>query len=189
MSRPRSFVLSGRSAEVLSSVALDLRTAWWPGRRRLAIVAATVTVLTAVLYILLGGAAAHLDLAAIYVLVAMGALFSPAAVTAQVIAGQALAGSLLTSPQGPRPLLLVPVLAGVVATAELLAAVARLDASVERSATEGLGRMGAAAVVGAGVYAAVALVGDLPGPTGLLAVVLASGAFAGAAWLLVRRSH
>jgi peptidoglycan/LPS O-acetylase OafA/YrhL len=73
-----------------------------------------------------------------------------------------------------------------VATAELLAGAARLNMPIERDGREDLRRAGLAAVAGAGVFGAVALVGTLPGPTGLVAVALASGACIVLALLLVR---
>jgi hypothetical protein len=65
----------------------------------------------------------------------------------------------------------------VVATAELLAVVARLDSPVERRPRGVLRRAATATLTGAGAFMVVfvAAVG-LPGPSGLAAVVLASAA-------------
>ena len=79
-------------------------------------------------------------------------------------------------PDGLAPSMLVPAIAGVVATAELLAVVARLDTQLERDPGDYLSRTAVAALVGGGVFGAVGLLSGIPGPTGLVAVGLASGA-------------
>ena len=104
------------------------------------------------------------------------ALLLPAGVAFQVITGQALVAGLLLAENGPASVLLVPVVAGVVVTAELLADVARLDTPLRRDLTGAAASAGRAAVVAGGVFGAVMPVGGLPGPTGVLAVVVASGA-------------
>jgi hypothetical protein len=160
---------------------------WWPTRRRLAVIAVGTAVLTGAAAAWLGGAAWHVDYAAVYVAVALSALLSPAAITLQVIAGQVLAASVLLRPDGPAPpLLLVPVVAGVVLTAELLGLVARLDTPLRPRPAPELPRMGLSALIGGGVYAAVSLAGGLSGPTGLLAVALGGGACVVLAVVLAR---
>ena len=71
-----------------------------------------------------------------------------------------------------------------VPAAELLAVVGRMDAPGARDPGADVRRAGVATVVAAVAFGAVALVGRLPGPTGLLAIVLASAACAGLAIVL-----
>jgi hypothetical protein len=149
---------------------------WWPARRRFAAMAVVTATLTGVGGALLAGSGWQDRLAAVYVLLAVVALFSPAAIAVQVIAGQVLLGSLLVAREGLAPSFLLPVVAGVVVTAELLATVARLDAPVEGDSRKDLRRAGLAAVVGCSAYSVVALVGGVRGPTGVVAVTLASAA-------------
>lgn len=104
------------------------------------------------------------------------ALFFPAGVAAQVVLGQILIASLLIGGEGIDLVLLLPAMAGVVATAELLAVVARLDTPVRRDAEGTLRGASAAAALGGGVFLVVGLSGAIPGPAGLLGVLLASGA-------------
>ena len=157
---------------------------WWPARRRFALLALLTGALTAALVARMGGPDWHVDLALVYVSVVGLALFSPAAIALQVIAGQVAVASVLVGRDSAVALLLVPALAGVVATAELLALVARLDSPVERRPRGELRRASVAVVVGSGVYAAIALAAPVPGPTGLVAVGLAAAACALLAALL-----
>ncbi len=76
----------------------------------------------------------------------------------------------------------------MVLTAELLGIVARLDTPLERDPTRDVQGAALATVIGGGVFAAVVLVGDLPGPTGLMAIALASGACGLLAILLVKKA-
>jgi hypothetical protein len=161
-------------------------TTWWPARRRFALLAMLTAVLTAALAASVGGPDWHRDLALLYVGVAAVALLSPAAITVQVVVGLLVVASLLPGHSGIETLLLAPAIVGIVATAELLAAVARLDTPIEPRPRGDLGRASVAALMGGGVYAAVALAAGLPGPTGLLAVCLASAACALLAMLLGR---
>ena len=146
---------------------------WSRERVRLAGWAIGLAVATAVLVPLLDPYA-RIPGSLLYVAVAVGALFSPAGIAVQVIVGLGLMGQLLLGEVGPDPVLLAPVMAGVVATAELLAAVARMDTPVACDPDDARPRTGMAAAVAAGVYGAVVLAAGIPGPTGLLAVVLAS---------------
>lgn len=149
----------------------------WSGDRvRLAAMAMLVGLLTVVVVVGLAAPGALGLLPWAYVGVVALALFFPAMITVQVIVGQVLVGLLLLGASGVGALLLVPAMAGVVATAELLAAVARLDNPVRVESADDVARVGVAAAIGGGAFVAVALVSGLPGPTGLLAVGLASGA-------------
>lgn len=163
-------------------------TTWWPARRRLAALVVLVAALTGAAGAALGASEGHVYGAGVYVVVAVVALFSSAGITAQVIAGQVLAGSLLPGLDGAAVLMLLPMVAGVVLTAELLGVVARLDTPLERDPTRDLQGAALATVIGGGVFAAVVLAGDLPGPTGLTAIALASGACGLLAILLVKKA-
>jgi hypothetical protein len=161
------------------------RTSWLPARQRiagLAVLLATVTGAAGAL-----GPGGSSPVAGAYVIATLAGLFFPAAITVQVIAGQVLAGCILWgSGQGARSLLLVvPIIASVVATAELLAGVGRLETTPGNDPGDYLRRAGAAAAIGAVAFGAVLLFGELPGPTGLIAIVLASAACAALAILLI----
>ena len=142
---------------------------------------AAIAVLTAALtgaaVVALGSSIGHFYGAAVYVGIVIAALSSPAGIPAQVIGGQLLAGSVLLGPDQPNLLLLLPILAGIVFTAELLAVISRAAPPEEHATPRHLRRGIAAAGIGGGVYAAVVLLGELPGPTGPLAVTLAAAAF------------
>lgn len=161
-------------------------TTWWPARRRLAGLAILTATLTGSIAATAGSSPAHVYGAGGYLVLTLIALFWPSAIVAHVIGGQVLAGSVLVAPGGGELVPLLAIVAGAVATTELLAGAARLDMPVEREGRDDLRRAGLAAVAGAGVFGAVALVGTLPGPTGLVAVALASGACIVLALLLVR---
>ena len=53
---------------------------------------------------------------------------------------------------------------------------ARLDTPLERLAPGAIGGAGMSAALGAAVFAAIALVATMPGPGGVIAIVLAAGA-------------
>ncbi len=148
---------------------------WTPGRRRLALLAILAAVLTGAIATLMEGAGAYIPGALAYVMVTVLATFLPPAITVQVIGGQILIESLLLQ-GGPAPLMLVPLFAGVVITAELLAIVAWLDTPLRREPGNTFVTAGRSALIGAAVFGAVLLVSSLPGPGGLVAVGLASGA-------------
>ena len=161
---------------------------WSRARLRLASLAVLLATLTGAVGTVLDGSSSYVYGGGAYVMIAVLALFVPAAITVQVIAGQVLVGSLLMGLEGPTALMLVPAFAGVVATAELLAMVAWLDTPLQRDPSDALPRSGLAAVIGGGVFGAVMLVSGLPGPGGLVAVGLASGACVVLATRLVRNA-
>lgn len=152
--------------------------------QRIAVVAVIVAVLTAAAAVALGGSAFAFR-AFVYLAVAAIAMILPALIVVQVILGVLLVAGMQLHPAGPTPLLLLPVVAGVIATAELLAVAARVRASFSRDAGEDLRRAWISALIGAVVFGAVALVAGFPGPGGFIAVVLASAACATVAVLLV----
>ena len=161
---------------------------WWAKRRLVAALAILVASITGTGMAVLGGAGSYLQGGVIYTLASAVALAYPPAIVLQVIAGQGLAASILLNPGAPSPILLLPAVVGVVATAELLALSARLGSPVERSPAPDLGRALAATAIGAAVFASVLVAGALPGPTGIVAVTLASAALVGVAMVLVGRA-
>ncbi len=161
---------------------------WSPTRRRLASLALLAAAMTGVVGTVLDGSGSYIYGAGAYVMIVVLALFVPAAIAVQVIAGQVLVGGLLLGLDGTAVLMLVPAFAGVVATAELLAMVAWLDTPVQRDPGDALPRAGLAALIGGGVFGAVTLASGLPGPGGLVAVVLASAACVVLATRLVRNA-
>lgn len=159
---------------------------WRPARQALGASAILVAALTAAVGVWLGGSGWHLFGAYTYVLIALLGLFSPAAIAVQVICGQVLVGSLLVAQDGPPHLLLAAVVASVIVTAELLAVVARMDTPLASDPRDDLPRAGTAALMGGGVFAVVLLLSGVPGPTGIVAVALASGACVVLATLMVQ---
>lgn len=159
---------------------------WRPARRALAASAILVTALTGALEVWLGGSSWHLFGAYTYVLIAMLGLFSPAAIAVQVVWGQVLIGSLLVAQDGPYHLLLAPLVAGVIVTAELLAVVARMDTPFDSDPRDDLPRAGTAALIGGGVFGVVLFLSSVPGPRGIVAIVLALGACVVLAALMVQ---
>jgi hypothetical protein len=159
---------------------------WWPARRRLALLALLGGALTAALVVFAGGPGRRGDFALLYVGLVSLALLMPPLVTVQVVAGQLLLASLLPWHGAAGALVVAAAMAGVVATAELLATVARLDTPMERRPTGALRRAAAAAAVGAAAWAAVALLAGVPGPSGLLAALLAAAACAALGGVLGR---
>ena len=149
-------------------------TAWRPDRAFVAGAAAASALATASGAAILGGSPAPLSGVAAYAVITIFALAYPALITAQVIAGAAIAASLLFGPLAGTPLFVAPVLAGVVATAELLAITARLDSPFGRDPRGDLRRAGIAGLLSAAVFGIVALIADVRGPGGFLAVVLAA---------------
>jgi hypothetical protein len=134
----------------------------------------------------LGGTGSHVWGAGAYVAVSGIALFSPGAIAAQVILGQVLAGSLLLAPDGPAPLLLLPLVVGVVVTAELLGCSSGADVPVPALSAGALRRVGGTAVLGGGAFGTVVWIGGLSGPTGIEALALAAAACVALAGLLAR---
>ena len=162
-------------------------SSWSPARQRLASLAIFSAILTGVVVVVLDGSGSYIPGAGAYVIIAALALFVPAAIAGQVIVGQVLIGSLLMAEGGTDVLVLVPAFASVVVTAELLAMVAWLDTPLQRDPSSALPRVGLAAMIGGSVFGAVMLVSDVPGPGGLVAVGLASGACVVLATRLVQR--
>ena len=138
-----------------------------------ALIAAVITAAAGTLY---GGSVSHLYGAAAYVAIALAALSAPPLITVQVIAGQLLVASLLLRPEAPPFPVLLTMVTAVVATAELLALVARIRTSVDFGPREEVHRVARSAGVGGVVFGLVVLLGRVPGPTGIAAIGLASAA-------------
>lgn len=129
-------------------------------RQNFAAGAIVVATLTAAAAAGVGGSGAHVLGAGAYIFIVLAALFFPTAIIAPVIAGQLLAANILLRGDG-HPLLLLPVVAGVIATAELISAVARLDTTPERDPAPDLRQAGFAVLVGGTIFGVVALAGRL----------------------------
>lgn len=149
---------------------------WSAARLRLAGLALLLATLTAAGAATLGGIDSLGRLAIAYVAVVAIALRVPGLIVAQVLGGQALAAAVLPGAGRADSLLIVPLIAGVVATAELLASVARLDAPLRRPSPIDLRRPVFATLLAAAVFAIVLLARRLPGPGGSQAVALAAAA-------------
>lgn len=133
---------------------------------------------------LIGGTMIHRYAAVSYMAIVAAAIITPRAIAPQLIAGQLLAALALAT--GTPLLGLLPVIAGIIITTELLGLVARLDTPLGGLITPGLGRIVLVVFIGAAVFAAVSILGPLPGPAGFLAVALASATCFGLGLLLVR---
>lgn len=155
-------------------------TLWSLAWQRVAAAVALAAALTGVAAAALGGSIWHTYGAVAYIGVAILALFSPAAISAQVIGGLLLAGSLLLADDAPFMMVILLMFVSIVATAELLAIAARLANRIERDARNDLRRGALAALLAGGVFGLMLLIGALPGPaslpTGILAIGVASGA-------------
>lgn len=161
------------------------RPAHGPTRRslawqRVAAAVALTAVLTGAAATAFGGSVWHVCGALAYIGVAIFALFSPAAITAQVTGGLLLAGSLLLADDAPSVILILLMFVSIVATAELLAIAARLANRIERDGRDDL-RRAVRTIATAGCVAAVMLLIALPlWPRtlsgGLVSIGIASGA-------------
>ncbi|MGH7576731.1 MAG: hypothetical protein ACREM1_16610 [Longimicrobiales bacterium] len=144
-------------------------------RQNFAAGAVVVATLTGAAAAALGGSGVHVLGAGAYILIVLAALFFPAAIIAPVIAGQLLAANILLRGDG-HALVLLPVVAGVIATAELISVVTRLHTTPERDPAPDRRRAGVAVLIGGSIFAVVALAGRLPGPTGIMAIAFAAAA-------------
>lgn len=149
-------------------------TTWRPPRRLRALLAIMVATLTVGIGAVLRESDGQLCFGLAYVALTTFALFYPPAILAQVIGGQAFAGTfLLASGKPPLPPIVVMV-AAVVATAELLTSVARMDTPIKANTRGDFRRVVLTATAGGGLFAVATQVGGVPGLHGLLAVSLAS---------------
>ena len=151
-------------------------------RRTVATAAVALGVLTSIAAVGQGG---EPWIALVYAAVVVFALNSPGALAVQSVIGVVMVAALLIGPAGS-PVAIAPLVAAVVATAELLALVARLNSPIPRDVSDLLLRAGASAVLAAAIFLGVSAVAELPGPLGLAATALASGSVLVAALALVR---
>lgn len=165
--------MSGVHAARQTTRRLVLPATWSAERLRYAILGVLVAGLTAAIVVgMLGPGSGLYGLT--YVALAVLSVFFPAAITTQVIGGQALVGLLFLVQDGTALTLTVPLVATVVVTAELLAVVARLDTPLPRGPGDALARTGRASVLAGALFAGAILISAAPGPTGILAVGLGS---------------
>lgn len=164
------------------------QSAWHRPRRRLAAIAVLIALLTALAGALSLGTHGQLYGIA-YVAIAIMAVFTPSWIPAQVVAGELLAAMSLFAPNRLALLTIVGMIAGVIASAELLAAIARMDLPLDGGTANAMRRSAFAAVAGGSTFVAVTLVARLPGPSGLFAVTSASAACVLLALLLVGSRH
>jgi hypothetical protein len=156
----------------------DAPTVWPRPRRRARALTYLVALITAVYGGSFGGDdAAWLPLVALVYFVATAiASSSPSTIAGQVITGFGLAWGALQQLEGIAVLALVPLMVGVVATAELLGVVARLGIVVERAAGPDLRRLPAAVGLTAVISATTLSIGVLDVPGGFTGTLLAAGA-------------
>lgn len=158
----------------------------WRVRRRIAGLAFVSALATVFAASAMGTSPTLAWLGGIYLGLTAAAIGAPTVIVAQVALGQVIAASLLVAGDGSPVLLLVPIIAGVIATAELLAITARMASPLDYRPGRDLRRAAAAVLIGAVVFTGVSAVRGAPGPTGLAAIGLASAACIGIALLLVR---
>lgn len=158
----------------------------WPSPRRgAAALAVTTAFVTAAAILAFAGDESWSLGPALYLFVTVCALVFPAAIAVQVVGGQVLVWGLLSSSPDFAPLSALPVVVGIILTAELLAIVARLDTPLLPASAGSFADVGKAALIGGFAFAVVVLAGAMPGPGGLAAVIVASAACAGIANLLL----
>ena len=162
---------------------------WRPERQRAAALALAISILTGMLCIRLGEIAWYPYGGAVYVILTGVALVFPAAIAAQVIGGQVLVASLLLGPVRLPLTISALVLAVVILTAELLATVARMDTPLPWAGRKTPLRTVGASLLGGVVFVGVMLVGSLPGPTGISAVMISSAACGALAVLLAWKAR
>lgn len=137
-------------------------------------------------WVLGGGGPGFSAGAAIYVAATWLALARSVVLSAQVAVGVALAAGLLWVPGGPGAGVVTAVVAGVLATAELTTASALGRGPTPRPARPALIRAVGLTLTGSVLYLVVAWTARVPGPGGVAAIAIASGACIGLGALLVR---
>lgn len=159
-------------------------TLWPQPRRRVLAIIVLVTAATVAYGIALGGDDVPWfpAVAAAYLVATAVAAGSPPAIGVQVAAGFGLVWSALQGLQGAAVLALVPLVVGVVATAELLGLLAMV---VERTTRPDLRRLTVTVSVTTVISAVTLSAGLLDLPGGLMGIVLAAGACVVLAVLLV----
>jgi hypothetical protein len=167
-------------------------TLWSPERLTVALLTGLVSLATAVAGVLAGPnwAAA---VAGLHVAVTLFALVLPAALPFQVAVGLLLAasplvgsGTSLVTGDDVTVVGVVPLVVGVVATAELLGLSAQMGIVIPRNPMAGLGRVAVTTAVAAATSGLTLAIGALDGPSGLLATLLAIVGCVGFVALLLR---
>ena len=152
----------------------DGDVSWTAGRIRLTILVLLTAALTAVAGEAAGGLAWPLRGTLAYLAAVVVALFRPGFILAQLVVGQILVVSVLLAPGGPGLGRVIPVMALVVATAEVLGLAARARVPMDLDPRAGLRRAGMAALVGGSAFAVVGSAQAIPGPSGITATALAA---------------
>ena len=154
-----------------------------PRIRRLALLLAIVTTLGLVG---LASTTLHLFAASAFLVLTLLSINRPALLPVMVVGAQVAAGAVLVELDGTGPWMLLPLLMSLVASAELIAALARIDGPVPRLPGAAIRRSAHSATLAGSVYAAVLLVGDPPGLGGSLGAALVLGAGVLLAWVVLR---
>ncbi len=155
-------------------------------RHRLAFLAIVAATLTSAGAVAARGPEFHGMVALLHLGAALGAIVVPPAIVAQIVTGTLLTAGTLYAPGGARPLLLLPLLVGVVLTAELLGRLLRMDRPLDGEIRREVLEAGAMALLAGVVGGIVLLAGSLPGPSGPAGTALAAGAAIAVAVVLAR---
>jgi hypothetical protein len=150
-------------------------TVWPPWRQAVAAAAIVAAALTGLAGAALGNGGWAETLAAAHLAATAAVLRRPTLAGVQVAVGVGLAWLTLPGSDDPNPAV-VPVITGVVATAELLGLSARLGTVVSADAVPGLLRVGVTAIGAAAVSGLVVAMGGLGDMGGLPATAVAAGA-------------
>lgn len=164
-------------------------TIWPRGRVGMVVITLVTAAATAALAAWAGDGPGHVLAGAGFVAATVAALESPRVVWLPVLVGVGLSWSLLEGREGTEALVMVPVIVGVVATAELIAVVARLEMIVRRNPVDDLARVGLLAAVAAVGTLLTLVLGSIEGPGGFAALALAAGACVVLAVLLAQTSR
>ena len=163
-----------------------LSTGWTrPARTVLALGAVSVAAATAQGLATVAGPTFDTRLPGLYVLSAILAVFVPRAILVQVVLGQAMLAAVLSGPDTGSWVVFSAALGGVVLTAELLGVAARMAGAVARDTAADVRRVVGATAVAVFVLGSVLLTTRLPGPDGLVGILVAAVALVGVALALV----
>jgi hypothetical protein len=164
-------------------------TVWPTARRGVAALTVAVASATALAAALAGDAIWQMFLGPAFVLCTVVTLNSPRLVWLPVLAGVGLSWSLLEGREGTEALVMVPVIAGVVVTAELLAIVDRLEMIVPRDPVPDIARAVFVTATAAALGLVTLLAGSVDGPGGFAAVALGAAACIVLAVLLLMENN
>jgi hypothetical protein len=167
--------------------AANVQHAWSPARQRAAAGALLLAVGTAAIVAAAGGTAWQGWAAVVYIAAAGIAVTAPPWILAQVVSGQLLAFSILLT--GAGAMAIVPVIASTIASAELLAGAARMQAAPSSPHSADMRGAVRAALIGAAVCGAVVVAGGFISLSGTVAIAAASAACVLVALVLVRAAR